>query len=284
MYTFNMIPPPESHPPGYEPDRITVWKQTQEKYKDTPPPPPSTKYTEYLEAYIPKNNTAYVFPNPPTKNIPPTDVSKRYPSTTIRIINRDMIDEAVELKNSGAAASPLILNMADWRYAGGCVDAGSGAQEEECFRRSNYFRTLLQSFYPLEPLDTIISPQVEYYRRGAGVGYIYMDEPVKIDMIAAPAVCFPQTSRDRKFMTDEKDVKLLEAKIDMLFRVAAANKNDVLILSAWGCGAFGCPPYHIAKIFKKVCAEYDGAFKEIVFAILGTNYRLFKDSWEETVE
>ena len=259
MYKFNMAAAPESHPPGYEPDRITVWKQTQEKYKDTPPPPPSTKYTE----------------------IPNDSIPIRYGSTQIRIINRDMIDEAVELKKSGAAVNPMILNMADWRYAGGCVDAGSGAQEEECFRRSNYFRTLLQSFYPLEPLDTIVSPQVEYYRRGASTGYIYMDEPVNIDMIAAPAVCFPHLSRDRKFMTDEKDVKLMEAKIHMLLRVAAANKNDTLILSAWGCGAFGCPPYHVAKIFKKVCSEYDGAFKEIVFAILGSNYNLFKDSWEE---
>lgn len=261
MYTFKMVEDPmaTSRPPGYEPDRITVWKHTQEVYKDTPAPPPSTKYTT-----IPNQQT-------PGASL----------VTNIRIINRDMIDEAVEMKTSGKAVNPMILNMADWKQAGGCVDAGSGAQEEECFRRSNYFRTLLQSFYPLESLDTIVSPQVEYYRRGAGMGYMYMDEPVKIDMIAAPAVCFPRLSRDRRYMVEEADIALMEAKIHMILRIAALHKNDVLVLSAWGCGAFGCPPYHIAKIFKKVCSQYNGVFTEIVFAILGPNYHMFKEAWED---
>ena len=57
--------------------------------------------------------------------------------------------------------------------------------------------------------------------------------------------------------------------------------NNILVLSAWGCGAFGCPPYHMAKIFKKVLKVYDGIFEEIIFAILGPNYELFKSSWDE---
>lgn len=242
---------------GAEPDRITVWKQTQERYKNIPTWP-SFKFTELHDA---------------------SSIKKRYTNTPIRVIKRDMIDEAVELVNTGA--NPLVLNMADWKIAGGCVETGSGAQEEECFRRSNYFKTLLQSYYPLKKLDTIISRNVEYYRQGAGVYYTYMPTPVKIDMIAQPALRFPQITYDHKFFVNEEDIALFEEKIHMLLRVAAHAENDVIILSAWGCGAFGCPPYHVAKMFKKVLAEYDGVFKEVVFAIIGSNYSLFKDSWEE---
>ena len=199
--------------------------------------------------------------------------------TPIRIIKRDMIDEAVDLKAKGS--NPLVLNMADWQVAGGCVEAGSGAQEEECFRRSNYFRTLLQSFYPLGKLDTIISRNVEYYRRGAEVNYIYMPTTVKFDMIAQPALRFPQITKDNKYFANDDDVSVFEEKIHMLLRVAALAGNDTLILSAWGCGAFGCPAHHVAKMFKKVLAAYDGVFKEVVFAIIGPNYEKFKTSWGE---
>ena len=248
--------PTVSETDGYEPDRITVWKHTKERYKDSPVWP-SYKFTEM-----------------------PARPNKRYASTVVDIIKRDMIDEGVEMKSIGL--NPLVLNMADWIRAGGCVDAGSGAQEEECFRRSNYFRTLVQDLYPLGNLDTIISKDVEYYRNGAALGYTYMPTTVKLDMIAQPALQCPQITRDQKFLAYEADIALFEEKIHMLFRVAALQGNDSLILSAWGCGAFGCPPYHVAKMFKKILAEYDGVFNEVVFAILGQNYELFKKSWDET--
>jgi uncharacterized protein (TIGR02452 family) len=38
----------------------------------------------------------------------------------------------------------------------------------------------------------------------------------------------------------------------MLLRVSAAQKNEVLVLSAWGCGAFGCTPEGVAKIFRHI--------------------------------
>jgi uncharacterized protein (TIGR02452 family) len=241
---------------GYETDRITVWNQTKERYKDFPEWP-SVKYTE----------------------MPPPPQAKRYTSTTIILRKVDMISKAVVMKLAGS--NPLVLNMADWFHAGGCVDAGSGAQEEECFRRSNYFKTLLQSYYPLGKLDTIVSKDVEYYRDGLGY-YTFMPTPVKLDMIAQPALQYPWITRDAKFFAKEADIELFEQKIHMLLRVAALQGNETLILSAWGCGAFGCPPYHVAKMFKKILAEYDGVFNEVVFAILGQNYELFKKSWDET--
>merc|ERR1712048_644922 len=43
-----------------------------------------------------------------------------------------------------------------------------------------------------------------------------------------------------------------------------------LVLGAWGCGAFGNPPYLVAKLFREIlCSpEFRGAFSQIVFAII----------------
>ena len=213
-------------------DRITVWNQTKEKYKDQSEFP-SIKYTS-LQSIIPL---------------------KKYHNTKITFLKSDMIAEAVKLKLEGK--NPLVLNMADWYHAGGCVDAGSAAQEEECFRRSNYFKTLTQDFYPLGPLDTILSRSVEYYRQGASTGYIYMDKPVNLDMVSAPALQQPHITKNNKMLKYNEDITLMENKIHMLVQIGVLNGNNILVLSAWGCGAFGCPPYHIAKIFKKVLTSYD---------------------------
>lgn len=237
-------------------NRIDVWNETKEYYRNYPTWP-SYKYTEYPEY---KSN-------------------KKYGSTTITFVKGDMIDKAIELKKKGA--NPLVLNMADWTVAGGCVDTGSGAQEEECFRRSNYFKTLLQTYYPLEGGDTIVSKGVEYYRHGPELGYALMESKVKLDMIAQPALRFPQVTKDNKYFQYESDSFEFEEKINMLLGVAALHGNDTLILSAWGCGAFGCPVYHVAKKFKEILEYYDGTFREVVFAIIGSNYQLFKDSFEE---
>jgi uncharacterized protein (TIGR02452 family) len=234
-------------------DRITVWKQTQSKYA-AQPARQSVLYRTLPAALttLPRKNTL----------------------TKIEFRREDCIDVAVELKRAGA--KPLVLNMADWLCAGGCVESGSGAQEEECFRRSNYFRSLHQSYYPLKALDTILSRDIEYYCRGAAVGYVFMDRPERLDMVAAPAVQFPALSRDHKRFARQEDVDLMKDKIRMLFGVARENGNTALILSAWGCGAFGCPPEHMGSIFREVCDELQGIIPTVVFAILGSNYDLFR--------
>ena len=241
---------------GVEHDRIMVWNQTKEKYKNVEEFP-----SEKISGFD------YIIP------------LKQYLNTKITFIKSDMIAEAVRLKL--LKKKPLVLNMANWIRAGGSVDIGSVGQEEECFRRSNYFKTLLQDFYPLEKLDTILSKNVEFYRQGANVGYIYMENPVKLDMIAAPAIKYPKITKDNKMFFNKDDIMLMEDKIRMLIQIGVKNENNILVLSAWGCGAFGCPPYHMAKIFKRVLKEYNGVFEEIIFAIVGPNYELFKNSWEE---
>ena len=239
-----------------DPYRLSIYNETKEYYKDYP----SFKSIKY-------------------SNFEPINLYKNYNSTKITFVNSDMIEEACKKKLEGN--NPLMLNMSAWKIAGGGVELGCPAQEEECFRRSNYFKTLTQDLYPLGLLDTIYSPNVEFYRKGYDTKYEFMENPVKIDMVAAPAVCYPELSHDKKMFASKEDILVMEYKIHMLVQVAIRNNNNILVLSAWGCGAFECPPYHMAKIFKKILLEYDGIFEEIIFSILGTNYYLFKNSYDE---
>jgi uncharacterized protein (TIGR02452 family) len=256
------------HPPNYEfklikmfsrpeYDRVTVWKQTQGKYKDFP------------------IQESLLYETLPT--IEMNQLPRNY-NTEIVFEKEDCISVALNLKHQGY--KPLVLNMADWNVAGGCVEAGSGAQEEECFRRSNYFKFLHQRYYPLKIYDTLYSKGVEYYCGKASDGFLYMKQPETLDMIAAPALHFKRLTPDYKHFQDPKDVEVLENKIRLLFYIGAKEGNDVFVLSAWGCGAFGCPPHHTGKIFRKICDEQKGLFKKIIFAILGSNYNVFKDAFE----
>jgi uncharacterized protein (TIGR02452 family) len=191
--------------------------------------------------------------------------------TTLKVVEQDCIYAALE----ALPGRTCILNMADWTHAGGAVDAGSRAQEEELFRRSNLHKHLHQSYYPLSLLQTVYSTDVEFFKEGFDKGFARMAIPRKFDVISAPALCGPETTADGQHYVYSKDVDTMRTKIRNLILIAAEYRVDTLILSAWGCGAFHCPPTHTAQLFKEVIEEYDGLIPNITFAIIGINYYPF---------
>lgn len=60
---------------------------------------------------------------------------------------------------------------------------------------------------------------------------------------------------------------LLTARIRRIFEVAVANENEVLILGAFGCGAFRNPPEIVAKVFYNVMQDYICYFDTIEYAV-----------------
>ena len=74
---------------------------------------------------------------------------------------------------------------------------------------------------------------------------------------------------------------LLTSRIKRIFEIAAANENEVLILGAFGCGAFRNPPEIVAKVFNKVMSDFLKYFDTIEYAIYHTereiaNYEVFR--------
>ena len=71
----------------------------------------------------------------------PVDLRGRF-GTEVRVRNADTLEEALAHCNGDEV--PAVLNMASWRNPGGGVTGGSGAQEENLFRRSNLLWSLYQ--------------------------------------------------------------------------------------------------------------------------------------------
>lgn len=201
--------------------------------------------------------------------------------TKVEVVNEDTLAATKKLVDEGL--HPAVLNMANRQNPGGGVYGGAGAQEENLFRRTNLFRSMFQfspyaAIYGLKmsacqyPLDRnwggVYTPQACIFRGTEADGYPLLDEPYSADFIAVPAINNPEL--DGKGMIVPALAEATKNKMRTLFRIAYAKGNDSLVLGALGCGAFGNPPHHVAKLFREVMEEeeFRGAFKKVVFAIL----------------
>jgi uncharacterized protein (TIGR02452 family) len=230
-------------------ERVDCWKRSVEKYKNFPEV--GSQVLQELEEY-PKDHIA-----------------------PVEFVKGDCIDAAIQLVEEGR--NPLLLNMSDWRQAGGGVDIGIATQEEELFRRSNYHKYLLQKYYPMRPFQTVVSKGVEYWLGKQCDGFPELSRTYSIDCVAAPALVGPFPTPDGKDYLKEDQKNVMEKKIRMLFYAAHLNGNDSMVLSAWGCGAFFCPIQGTAKLFRKVIDEgVPGSVKKIVFAITGKTFEPFE--------
>lgn len=212
----------------------------------------------------------------------PKRITSECDRTEIEFIQKDCVYAAID--NIRLGFNPLLLNMASNYVPGGGVRKGSAAQEEELFRRSDYFRHLHSRYYPLDEMCNIISDKVLFYRLGSDMNYGLMKTPTKIDCIAAAALRHPSLDKSGMRFYKKEERELFKEKIRMLFYSAYKHGNDCLLLSAWGCGAFGCPTEHVASLFKEVVAENEGRFKKIIFAIFDEhNFIRFKNGYEKGV-
>ena len=68
-------------------------------------------------------------------------------------------------------------------------------------------------------------------------------------------------------ITDKELLKLHEKRLRRILDVAVMEGNEIVILGAFGCGAFANNPGVVAQAAKNVIAEYRYAFKVIEFAV-----------------
>lgn len=74
---------------------------------------------------------------------------------------------------------------------------------------------------------------------------------------------------------------LLEKRIHRIFEIAAIKGNEVIILGAFGCGAFSNPPDVVAEAMKREIEKFRNYFETIEMAVYcprydDTNYQVFK--------
>ena len=210
------------------------------------------------------------------------------PATPVEVREGDCLAVARELVEGGET-EVCVLNMASRHNPGGGVHSGAGAQEEHLFRSSDYFRSLYPhaaTFDPREyglapargsyPLDRdhggVFSRGVTVFRGPEREGYPLLEKPWRCNFVAVPAVNRPETVLDaegRSRLAPDMEAAT-RRKIRAILRIARGNGQRVLVLSAFGCGAFRNPPRHVAELFREELSspEFRSAFGRVVFAIL----------------
>ena len=197
-----------------------------------------------------------------------------------------------------------VLNFASATNPGGGVLNGSSAQEECICRCSTLYPCLNTSamwnaFYkphrkaanPLYNNDCIYTPNVCVFKSDTNFPTPLSKEQwwnVNVITCAAPNLrerpsnaMNPHAGDKAAKITPSELEKLLTARIRRIFEVAVANGNEVLILGAFGCGAFRNPPEIVAKVFNSVMQDYLCHLDVIEYAVYHTereiaNYEAFR--------
>lgn len=196
------------------------------------------------------------------------------------------------------------LNFASATNPGGGVVNGSSAQEECICRCTTLYPclntdTMWNAFYkphrkaanPLYNNDCIYTPDVCVFKSDTNFPEILPEDEwwnVNILTCAAPNLrerpsnaMDPYAGNQAAKITPAELEKLLTKRIRRVFESAAAYGNEVLILGAFGCGAFRNPPEIVAKVFNTVMQDYLSYFDTIEYAVYHTereieNYKSFK--------
>jgi uncharacterized protein (TIGR02452 family) len=198
-----------------------------------------------------------------------------------------------------------VLNFASASNPGGGVVNGSSAQEECLCRCSTLYCNLTEDFMwknfyqphrhtanPIHNDDLIYTPDVVIFKSDTPYPRLLpQNKWAKVNVIT----CAAPNLRERPsnaFNTGDGNqaVKISPAQLEQIhiqrgrkiLATAAANKNEVIILGAFGCGAFMNNPEIVANAYTKLIKEFKNAFKVIEFAIYcsprdDSNFRIFSD-------
>ena len=143
----------------------------------------------------------------------------------------------------------LVRNMANPRKPGGGVKSGAGAQEEDLFRRSDLHRFLAArpSLYPLSEGTGLLSRGVTVFRGVESEGFPAI-QPFQIDVLTFAAPAHPRVA-DGQYLYRHDALKMREV-VRQLLGLADQSGCQVVLFSAFGCGAFGHPPIQVAQFFR----------------------------------
>ncbi|KAH6629440.1 hypothetical protein C7974DRAFT_186346 [Boeremia exigua] len=170
-----------------------------------------------------------------------------------------------------------VLNLAsDQEPGGGWRYTLSKTQEEALCYSSTLYATLNPKWYPFPNTGPgscagIISPGVVVFKDTLDRDLVDLprEQQHVVTVITVAAPCWPVLTEDRKEFADASNLHDLQEKILLILRLAATNGLTKLVLGAMGCGAYGCPPYAVAREMKSVIEkdEFKGWFDTIVFAV-----------------
>jgi uncharacterized protein (TIGR02452 family) len=196
-------------------------------------------------------------------------------------------------------ARTAVLNLAsDEVPGGGWVQTLWRTQEEALCYSSTLYATLKPKYYPWPntgqgSVAGIYSPNIVVFKHD--LDHECVDLPVTdrriMSVITVAAPRGPDLTSNMKAFADQSVLEDLRGKIRLVYRMAASNGNEIVILAAMGCGAYMCPPEVVSKEMKSILLEdeFKGWFKEVVFAVYSTsrngpgNFGVFAEEFKDVI-
>lgn len=168
-----------------------------------------------------------------------------------------------------------VLNFASPYEPGGGVLRGAMAQEECLCRVSSLYDALAQPYfqkhyyqYHMDRRSDLFSDRIIY----SPLITIIKSDDAAASLLAAPFVTDVITCAApyiRRQMNEHDLYSVYLSRIRNILETAMGNDIDILILGAFGCGAFHNPPQLMAKAFHHLLIQekYAQYFRKVVFAI-----------------
>ncbi len=269
-------------------ERIAVFQDTMNWINSDP----------VLSASIPvaKKNTTVFYED----DYPAFDAS-RTKDMRITVSGDRSYQAAMRLRRENPSAKIAVMNFANAFHAGGGVTKGSSAQEESLCRTSTlypllYRRTLRDTFYKHHhDLNTPKATDSLIYTEGVIICKTDEDLPkrmpkedwVTVDVITIAAPDLRGKSNQHAplvnggtYMNNAELFGYHVKRAIHMLTCAAAKGADILVLGAFGCGAFQNDPEVVARAYKVVLGEFPKVFKQVEFAIYrpaggSKNYNVF---------
>ena len=218
-------------------------------------------------------------------NIPAPDL-KKYQARAKLIVSQKRTYEAASAYKEKKVA---VLNFASASNPGGGVVRGAGAQEECLCRCSTlYFaldtKLMWDGFYtphrkahnPLHNDDIIYTPEVTVFKTDTYSPKLMDDKDwYNVDVITCaapnlrsnPSNIYNPHDGNAVKLSDKELQELHEKKLRSILDVAVNEGCEVVILGAFGCGAFQNDPRVVANAARNVLPDYLNAFETIEYAI-----------------
>ena len=195
---------------------------------------------------------------------------------------------AMRLAKENPGKKIAVMNFANAFHAGGGVTRGASAQEECLCRCSTlypllYRRSLRDSYYKhhhdlntskasdslIYTEDVVICKTDEEHPKR-----MVQDDWVKVDVItiAAPDLrtksnMYAAIVGNGSFMNNAELFGYHVKRAIHMLTVAASKGADILVLGAFGCGAFQNDPSVVARAYKVALEEFPKVFDKIEFAV-----------------
>ena len=266
-------------------DNISIFKDTQKQCKSNPYLIEVVKKADLMQEFISE-----------MKELEEIENCKVYENTKIVVSKKRALEAARDYKGKKVG----VLNFADALTPGGAVLYGASTQEEAICRCSTLYENIskdamLEVFYQPHKLlnvlyndDIIYTPDVVVFKEDTSEANMLPKEewyPVDVITCAAPYLgAIPK--EERKTISTFELMLIFSTRIERILEVAKKKGVEVLILGAFGCGAFVNPPEIVAKIFKEALEIYGKYFEIVEFAVYCAeeetrNYKVFKEVLEE---